>query len=432
MNNSFSSLAKVYLVKSIIILGVVFSTLNLAGQSYLDENLGEKENFKAFEEYEFLKLEKNKLILPSKWAMAHFFEKLNKLETHKNQQVHVLHIGDSHIQADFFSGKVRELFVKDQRFPVNSRGFTFPYKAAQTNNPVNYEVKYEGEWEGKRSVKSKQYSRWGLAGVNAITYVANSSIQINPNIDSQEFEIRKVKIFFPIYDQKSFQPTIVPDYNNRITSYSMGDGYLEFSLLKPQKSITIKFEKKLAKQGQFVLQGILLESNRPGLTYSASGANGAKVPTYFRCQDFCKQVVQLNPDLIIISLGTNDAFSLGFNAYQFKIDYKKLILSIRKKLPNTSILLTTVGDSYRGTHTKYPNKNNEKANTQIIALGKELNLAIWDFYQVMGAYGAIDDWFDKGLTAKDKLHLSRQGYELQGELLFSALNRAYQNYYKLK
>ena len=46
----------------------------------------------------------------------------------------------------------------------------------------------------------------------------------------------------------------------------------------------------------------------------------------------------------------------------------------------------------------------------------------------MGGYGSILDWFKKGLTAKDKLHFSRKGYELQGELLYRALQNGYLNY----
>jgi hypothetical protein len=42
----------------------------------------------------------------------------------------------------------------------------------------------------------------------------------------------------------------------------------------------------------------------------------------------------------------------------------------------------------------------------------------------MGGYGSIQKWYSKGLTAKDKLHLNRRGYELQGYLLLSALLKA--------
>lgn len=407
-----------------LFLGVVIVgySVGLQGQSTGRpmESLGN-----IYAQYPFLNESENTLLIPSEEALKPFFGKLRLLEKNKNQQVHILHIGDSHIQADLFSGRVRDLFQNDVRFPVNSRGFAFPYAAAQTNNPQNYQVEYFGDWQGKRSVKSKQFSRWGLAGVNAITFDANASITINPNVERDNFEIRKIKVFYPIYDAKSFQVEVKLEEGNSIISYSLGDGFVEFTLKKVQKAITITLNQENEEQSQFILQGVFLESNRPGLIYSASGANGAEVPTYFRCQDFYKQLAQVKPDLLVISLGTNDAFKYSFNSFQFKADYKKMLLNIKKMLPQTAVLLTTVGDSYRGNRL---NKNNEKANQMILDLSKELNIAVWDFYRVMGGFQSIDQWNENGFTAKDRLHLSKQGYELQGELFYKAFDKAYVKY----
>jgi hypothetical protein len=46
----------------------------------------------------------------------------------------------------------------------------------------------------------------------------------------------------------------------------------------------------------------------------------------------------------------------------------------------------------------------------------------------MGGTGVINKWALKGLTSKDKLHLSRKGYELQGLLLHAAILNAFQDY----
>lgn len=400
---------------------LLYSTALQAQEDEGEEIVGD-----IYTQYPFLNEEANELFMPSPSALAPFFDKLHALELNQNQKIHVLHIGDSHIQADYFSGKVRALFREDRRFPMTSRGFTFPYRAAKTNNPSNYQVTYRGNWEGKKSVSRKEYSRWGLSGINAITYSANSSITINPNKEDEGFKIRKVKVFYPIYDSRSFQAEVVLEQGNQLTSYLMGDGYVEFSLLRPQLSVQIRFKKESAEQSQLILQGIWLESNDVGLTYSASGVNGAEVPTYFRCKDFYKQLAQLNPQLIVISLGTNDAFSLGFNAQRFKEDYRKLLTGIRRVLPNTGILLTTVGDSYR--RRRYKNKNNAIASITILKLAEELGVAVWDFNKVMGGFQSIDKWHKNGLAAADKLHLSKEGYELQGELFFRALDLAYEEY----
>lgn len=387
---------------------------------FVDEYRGD-----IFSEYPFLDESKNELFLPSNLAMSSFFDKLKALENNESKKTHIVHIGDSHIQADYFSGKVRELFKEDIRFPMHGRGFTFPYRVAKTNNPMNYSVRYSGVWEGKKSVSSKHYSQWGLSGITAVTSTPNGTIAINPNRESVDYDIKRVKVFYPVSDPSSFEATLLLDSGNVLESYLTGDGYMEFVLLKPQSAVTIKIVKSSPSQSKFVLQGVLLESEQSGVVYSATGLNGAEVPTYFRCDDFNKQLAQLNPDLIIISLGTNDAYKAHFDPVQFHADYRKLISGIRKYLPDVDILLTTAGDSYR---RRKPNKHIEQVADQLLSLAKEMHVAVWDFYRVMGGLKSIKSWKEHGLCANDLLHLSQKGYELQGELFFQALDMAYEEY----
>ncbi|MFT6962917.1 MAG: lysophospholipase L1-like esterase [Flammeovirgaceae bacterium] len=378
-----------------------------------------------FSQYEFLNASENNILQPE--SLRNYFSKLQKLEMKQEGQVHALHIGDSHIQADFFSGKVRDLYAEDIRFPMNARGFAFPYKIAKTNNPHNYGVSYTGSWEGKRCVKGNLSSRWGLAGVTACTFSANSTFIINPNKKpNQQYKIQRIKVFYPTFDERSFEATVDLEDGNSLTSTIMGDGYVEFNLLKAQDNITIALKKTNEKQNQFVLQGISMENDESGLIYSASGVNGAEVPSYFRCEDFKKNLAHLNPQLIVVSLGTNDAFRTNFVASRFKADFVKLIADIRSVNPNISILLTSVGDSYR--KRKYVNRDNAEANKVIREIGIEQKVAVWDFYQVMGGFKSMDNWKANGLSSVDKLHLSQKGYELQGELLYRALDRAYSEF----
>jgi hypothetical protein len=63
---------------------------------------------------------------------------------------------------------------------------------------------------------------------------------------------------------------------------------------------------------------------------------------------------------------------------------------------------------------------------------KQHGLAYWNWFNIMGGTGVINKWALKGLTSKDKLHLSRKGYEIQGALLHAAILKAYQEYQIIK
>ena len=51
--------------------------------------------------------------------------------------------------------------------------------------------------------------------------------------------------------------------------------------------------------------------------------------------------------------------------------------------------------------------------------------SIFDLNEAMGGWGSIYSWFKKGLTLKDKLHFTEQGYSLQGNLFTLSLLEAY-------
>lgn len=139
-----------------------------------------------------------------------------------------------------------------------------------------------------------------------------------------------------------------------------------------------------------------------------------------------KNVAVLQPDLFIISLGTNDAYMYNFDVPQFKANIGLIIQKIRRASPNTAILLTAPADNFR--RRRYPNKNNAAAAMAMRDLGTQYGIVFWDFYQIMGGFESINDWYSSRLCQRDKLHFTARGYEVQGELLYQAIAQAYDAY----
>jgi lysophospholipase L1-like esterase len=129
---------------------------------------------------------------------------------------------------------------------------------------------------------------------------------------------------------------------------------------------------------------------------------------------------------VIVSLGTNDAYMAEFDEKAFKRNFGTLIQRMKRALPRASILLTTPGDSYLAR--KYTNYNNTKATLQILELAEETGCGVWNFYEVMGGLRSVNQWYAHGLATKDKIHLTRKGYHLQGDLLFEALKLDFTNF----
>lgn len=369
--------------------------------------------------YPFLKLSQNKITGPDSLAMAGFYGALDSLQKGTRQKVNILHIGDSHIQADLFSGRVRKLLQDSALFGNGGRGFVFPYSLAKTNNPYNYKVTYTGQWTGCRNTQRSQQCAWGVAGITAETIDSSATFSVQTLTSFGNYPVSRVRVFYPSRDASQFN--VLLEAGDSVYQPVKTDslGFVEFVLASEVTQVTVMLQKTSNSQIHFTLQGISLENDRPGLQYAALGVNGAEVTSFLRSSALEENLIALKPDLIIISLGTNDSYGRNFDPTYFKQNYGSLLQRIKKAAPKTSILLTTPGDCY--LNRKYPNYSTGKAVLKIYELAEETDCAVWDFYRVMGGLRSVVKWQYQGLAAKDRVHLTGKGYRLQGELLFNAL-----------
>ena len=384
------------------------------------------------DQYPFVDYKKNKIDYEgsSKARYDELFEKLNKLILNGKGKVSVMHIGDSHIQADYFSGEVRKRFNTFPDIPNGGRGFVFPYRVAKTNNPENYRISYTGEWGRCRFVTQYIRCNAGLAGIMVYSYDSVVSIKFQLNTkDYPSYDFNKVKIFYN-YMECDYEAVIENDVALIETNYNPIYGFVEYTFDKYLDTLEIKFVKRDTLLTPIEFYGASFENDDPGLVYQSVGVNGANVSTFLKCNLFETQLEVIKPDFVIISLGTNDAYHSRFNVDEYIANLDTLLDRIQNVNPKTAILLTTPGDSYRAR--RYLNYNMAKAREAIYKVAKEHNAAVWDFYTVMGGLNAISLWYSQGMSQRDKLHFTKKGYHFQGDLLFNAIIKAYGDYIENK
>jgi lysophospholipase L1-like esterase len=91
-----------------------------------------------------------------------------------------------------------------------------------------------------------------------------------------------------------------------------------------------------------------------------------------------------------------------------------------------SFIFVTNNDTYY--NRKYPNRNALKVQEVMQNLAEKHNGAVYDMFAIMGGLGSIDDWRDNNLAAKDRIHLTKRGYELQADLMFEAFRNSFGDY----
>lgn len=378
--------------------------------------------------YKFIRYDLNKIAVSDSTTLSPFFEKMWQFENEGTGKPKILQIGDSHIQAGFFSQKVRESLHKGFGCGTRERGFVFPFGMAHTNGPPNYAAQYTGTWKGHKSASNKHNSPWGVSGISASTTDDSTTIKVwsnNFTFDSYRFD--RVRLFYRD-DSSAFQVLLKTENEGNIQSNQDElDCFLDFKLNKESDTLYFTFLKdSLIPDAAFFIQGIELLNQQAGLTYSEIGVNGAKVKSFLRCEDFNSQLSIINPDLVILSLGTNDGYNLSFSDSVFEQHYDSLIRIIKNALPNASLLLTSPGDCKR--YRKQTIRENLVIRKVLLKLAKKHNCAFWDFFKVMGGVGSINKWRSNQLASKDMIHLTSKGYTFQGQLFFSAFAQLYSDY----
>ena len=96
-------------------------------------------------------------------ALKQIFEKLYQLEQTKQGKVRIVHIGDSHIQADLFTAVMRMRF--HQVFGNGGFGFTFPYSLANTNNSAPLRFTGSGGFSSARNLFADVSRPVGISGI---------------------------------------------------------------------------------------------------------------------------------------------------------------------------------------------------------------------------------------------------------------------------
>ncbi|MCM1075873.1 MAG: GDSL-type esterase/lipase family protein [Bacteroides sp.] len=351
--------------------------------------------------------------------------------------VSIVHIGDSHVQADMNTGTTRELLQYD--FGNAGRGLIAPLKICGTNQPKDYVFQSPNSWNAVKLMNNSWIQTVGFTG----TSIRPSSSTSELTIGTQDVD-----------DYNPFSSTTL-FHNGRLTVKEVTDGEgnkLQFRAIPSRdytqlilSSLTTKINVKFASAGDLTIYGATLSGDRPGVFYHSIGNNGATYDSYNRIGTVGIGLNPLHPNLVIISLGTNEAFGrLGSNPSQFKLAIHRLVSNVRTANPDALILLTTPMECHRsvvskkksrvrkkgrkGYRTVYRSTTSYAVNSNIAPLrkaildyGAENGIAVYDWYDVAGGAGASSSWISSNLFAKDRVHHTRTGYNLEGRLLYDAL-----------
>ncbi|MHC5202592.1 LysM peptidoglycan-binding domain-containing protein [Myroides sp. LJL119] len=420
--------------------------------------------------------------------LSHFWQKLHQVDSLKQGKVNIVHIGDSHIQADFFTGRMRELL--QDRFGNAGLGFAFPYKLARTNG--NTSVKYSSNvtWDSYRNIFPVNGANVGLSGIALSTNQKTPVIELS--VDSDQYRFTRVKVFTPETQQvfnlgtsakkialssgtpmkithkiksgeslsliarkyhvsisdikklnnlrgdnivagknlfipsKQTQPVEIDLSEFSSEQAVFKDGFFDFNLDREVSQIYFYPNQNL---DLYDLNGIVLENQNPGIVYHSIGVNGARYSDYTKYPLFFEQLKGLEPDLIIISMGTNESFD-KMDSEEFKNQVNEFLQVLKSTNPQVDVLITSPPPSYFGRNK--PNTLVTGLSNQLIVNSIENSYAIWDLYYNLGGTLGLKSLQEKGYLAKDLVHYTVKGYQYSADLFYQALMHTYTQLFQNK
>ena len=174
-----------------------------------------------------------------------------------------------------------------------------------------------------------------------------------------------------------------------------------------------------------MIDGVLLENELSGVLYHSIGVNGGKFSDFARARFFARELADLNPDLIIMSFGTNEAQGKQNPRYIYQ-QMDVLVDQLRQFAPNAYFLFTTPADSYLKGRGFNPYMS--QVSDVIRQFAREKNYALWDLFHISGGEKSAQTWKSLGLMASDSVHFSKLGYMIQGKLFYQSFIRAYNDF----
>lgn len=460
---------------SLFYLGMVFiflTTTRLSAQSDSSSS------------YAFLDFTANQIIAPEQ--IQPFLRKLKAIKDGQRRQVRIAHLGDSHVQADFLPSTLRQLFQEQFGNAGRGLVFFYAQAGTHgpldlyTDSPQEWTARRRIFQKGAPAIgisgmgiatqapsfslglspkKTNEPLRFNKVtlfhdgrGAHAYHWESSNKEQVIRQTPLQanwrNYTVRSGDTLYKIAQQFGCTSAALKTWNNLPSDMIFPGQELSIQLFAqaaavnqqvflptthPQSSIAYlpEFSNGIRIHGQArngtseaQIYGLLVEDDTtPGVLYNMMGVNGATYYHFNHAEHFSQQVGYLQPDLILITLGTNEAIQQRFYPNQFRKEVSALIRKLKAVSPQSDLLLMTNPSVLVKRQASSPYTPQVRDILREVAATE--GSAVWDWYAVMGGRESIRAWREAELAYKDFIHFTEKGYILQARLLFDAIMEEY-------
>ena len=333
--------------------------------------------------------------------------------------VRVLHLGDSHIAADYITSRIR--WDWQRRYGDGGRGFVHPDQ--RWGYGGRRVAKSKRGWRRGRVVDGGRSvgKRYGFSGNRLTARRKKVSLWYRVRPSDQV-----VRVFHAPSRRGSISVWLDSKYIGR---FRLKSGLIEIPLPErsarrfrsgpPGNSLRLRANRK-----GITLYGLSFERRGPGVQYSSIGPVGADAKVYLQLEQrsFARSLRLYEPDLVVYMVGGNDALKIrkGWTSLsRVTRDHRRLLRAVRSAVPTADCLLWAPMLAGRRVKRGVVSKRylTEVRDMQR-RVAKEEGCAFWDTMSAMGGPRNIRRW--ASAMNKDLVHPGKAAADLLGRMFARA------------
>ena len=253
--------------------------------------------------------------------------------------ISILHIGDSHTSADFFTGDLRRQLQK-----IYGNGGSGYVTAGRPHIGVlssTLKINLSPGWTYKALQRSDDTDEFWMSGFNSISSKAGETLSFTTE-QPQTFDVIEIEAI-----RRPGGGAIDIKLDGATEgSFDLAGDKVEPVVIRlvPDHGPTNKVHEitlTTRSDGVVSISSVAIYDTRAGLIYDSVGYPGATIDILNKLDNrlFVSNLHRLNPQIVVLSFGTNEASRENLDMAAYTARYEKVLDKIRGALPDAAIVM---------------------------------------------------------------------------------------------
>jgi lysophospholipase L1-like esterase len=372
----------------------------------------------------------------------------------------ILQIGDSHTSADFLTGELRRRL--QARYGRGAPGYItagHPHIGVRSSS---LKITASPGWTYKSLQKVDAVSsEFWLSGYNAIATASGETMSF-ANDKPVNFEMIEIEVL----RQPGGGKIDVKLDGVVETTYDLASAKAEPVVIRllPTRGATEKVREisiTTTGRGPVSIASVAIYNKQSGITFNSIGYPGAQASfvNKFNNKLFANDLIRINPQIVILSFGTNEASNESLDLNNYRNSYERIVDKIKSTLPEAAIVVIGPPDfaelspacrkekdkAAQATCGRAPAQANAANGTNGTSgaaecawrtparlnhirevqrdIANRQGLVYWNWASIMPQECGAHRWYTASpqLMAKDHVHFTIEGYKRSAEQFLNTL-----------